>query len=181
MKSELVFKYGKTTKGESASVVELCAILCQIIVNVDRRDPLYEQTRDSLTSSDVEDWVDVENNSDVMEAQIDDDILEADISPTLSNKEAPSSDSCDDDQTKSHPLPPLSSLIKHFTFLENAADHSNVKDAGHFLRKARSTFFFAAKGGAVQRLLRIGEVLHGTEKTDSALELGLFLVVHASQ
>lgn len=59
-----------------------------------------------LTSSDVEDWLDVENNSGVMKAQIEDDILEADTIPTLSNREAPSIDSSGDEQKVSHLLLP---------------------------------------------------------------------------
>lgn len=126
----------------------------KLSLEVHRSDPLYDQTREQVTSEDVRKWLTIESDEDVRLGMVDDELQQQEIPIHLDNNEE--ADSAEEgDESPPQPLPSLPKILDTFRKLEIMAFNCDVEGAVPFLRRAKTAFLDKKRqeGGAERQLL----------------------------
>lgn len=164
----------RNTSGD-ATVREMTDMLRRLSLDADRRDPIYPQVVEMPTEQDVERWINIEADEEILEAVVNDSVeaIGKDSATADGPQDSVTSDSEDEENDEKLPLPARSALLRPLDSLEEIAYRSEVPEAIRFLRKARRAFLDAKRnedGRATTQCLitEVLDTLQGVERQDRA-------------
>lgn len=124
-------------RSEENDLKELAKIFSCFNLQLDSRDPFYEQSRDTVREEDVIEWMNVEAHKEVREAMVEDE-LEHHLESTDSTVPETVAMRSESEKAVSSIalLSPMSDTSSQFHVIKNIAFNRNVVAAADYLQRA---------------------------------------------
>lgn len=149
MEADLSASYGRMIDtSHSMDMRAVTVLLGSLFSSLDQRDPLYDQTLESLTEQDVNKWFSIEEDEDVRRAIVEDSLCSMDVGPAedVPGQDMTAGEDSEEEETNNPArLPTMAQLMEQFRDLEDMAYNSNISDAISYLRVARRAFMDAKR------------------------------------